>query len=272
MITNTMMTPRGALVALVALTPALLIGQTLERRVAAAPAGSVAFMFNTKPNVCGDGHSINMSDDTSDGWNTRRSRSGIHIGTMRSGYRELCEIAPARAVVEHERGKVRSVRVTVGGRQESARTELGDVAAVDAANYLLSLAPALDGRSADAAILGAAIADSAVIWKDLLRIARDEGASEKARKSALFWVSQEATTAALAGLDSIATDDDGDVRVRADALFHLANRPNGEGIPSLIRVVKESKHAKLRRDAIFHLSQPGDPRALALFEQLLAGK
>ena len=263
---------RRVIVALVTLAPALAFGQSLERRIAAAPTGSVGFTFGTKPNVCGDGLSINISDDDSEGWNTRRNRRGIHIGTTRSGYREPCEIAPARVIVEHEGNKVRGIRVTVGGREEKAKTELGDVSSIEAANYLLSLASGLDGRSADAAILGAAIADSAVIWKDLLRIARNEDASVKARKSALFWVSQEATTAALAGLDSIATDDDGDVGVRADALFHLAQRPNGEGIPSLIRVVKESKHARLRRDAIFHLSQSGDPRAIALFEQLLAGK
>jgi PBS lyase HEAT-like repeat len=60
--------------------------------------------------------------------------------------------------------------------------------------------------------------------------------------------------------------------VRSDALFFLAQRPHGEGIPSLIKVVRESKSVQLRKDAIFHLAQSGDPRALDLFEQMLSGR
>jgi hypothetical protein len=60
--------------------------------------------------------------------------------------------------------------------------------------------------------------------------------------------------------------------VRQDALFHLAHRPNGEGIPALVRVVETSKSVKLRKDAIFYLSQSRDARALELFERLLAGR
>jgi PBS lyase HEAT-like repeat len=59
--------------------------------------------------------------------------------------------------------------------------------------------------------------------------------------------------------------------VRSDALFFLSQRPGGEGVPALIRVVRESKSVKLRKDAIWFLSQSRDPRAIELFEQLLAG-
>jgi HEAT repeat protein len=136
----------------------------------------------------------------------------------------------------------------------------------------MAIAPKLSGRSADHAIMGAAIADSVVIWRRLIEIARDNSASESARKSSMFWVSQEAGEAATAGLDSVASDDDAEVAVRADALFFLAQRPRGEGIPALIRVVEESKHRKLRKDAIWHLSQSHDPRAIALFEKILSGR
>jgi HEAT repeat protein len=110
------------------------------------------------------------------------------------------------------------------------------------------------------------------VWRDLLRIARDSEASESSRKSALFWVSQEASGAATAGLDSIAADDDATLSVRSDALFFLAQRPNGEGIPALVRVAEKSRSTKLRKDAIFFLAQSGDPRALALFEKLLTAR
>ena len=245
--------------------------QSLENRVAAA-RGSVGFEFTTKPNVCGNGSSINISDDTSEGWTKRNRRSGIHIGRHISGDDRYCEEGPARVILEHTGANITDVRVTVGGRERKADTELGPIAASDAARFLLAIAPQLSSDDADDAIMGAAIADSAVVWKRMLEIARDNEASSSARKSSLFWVSQEATTAATAGLDSVASDDDADLAVRKDALFFLAQRPHGEGVPALIRVVETSKSRSLKKDAIWHLSQSQDPRAIDLFERLLSGR
>ena len=245
--------------------------QSLESRVASAH-GSVAFEYVTRPNVCGDGSSISVSDDASPGWMLRSSRSGIHIGTRRRDTYERCDVGPARVLLRHEGAHVVELRVSVGGQPENADTELGDVRPQEAATYLLELAPRLSGRSGDDAVMGAAIADGVVIWQRLLSIARDSAASEASRKAALFWVSHEASAAATAGLDSIAGDDDGLLSVRSDALFYLAQRPGGEGIPALIRVVESSKSVKLRKDAIWFLAQSRDGRALALFEKLLSGR
>jgi HEAT repeat protein len=161
--------------------------------------------------------------------------------------------------------------VTVGVRRERADAELGAVSSAEAARYLLGIARHLEGRAADEAITGAAIAAGASQWRPMLDIARDNGASESARKSSLFWVSQEATAAATAGLSDVAADDDAAASVRSDALFFLAQR-KAEGVPALIRVVNESKSVRLRKDAIWFLSQSRDPRALDLFEKLLSGR
>src|SRR5262249_54836375 len=126
--------------------------------------------------------------------------------------------------------------------------------------------------SGDAAVTGAEIAEGAVVWPQLITIARDNDATESSRKSALFWVAQEASTAATAGLDAVAGDDDGDLAVRKDALFYLAQRKDGEGIPALVRVAEGSKSIPLRKDAIWFLGQSRDPRAIALFERLLSGR
>jgi hypothetical protein len=239
--------------------------QSLETRVADA-RGSVVFTYTTRPNVCGNGGSIYISDDTATGWNLRSHRSGVHIGTRRSGGQERCDIGPAQVLLRRDDGRVADLRVWVGGRSETGDTHLGDVPPADAARYLLAL------ESADDAILGAQIADDVVTWPTLLQIARDNGASESARKSAVFWVSHEASVAATRGLDSIAVDDDVTLSVRKDALFFLAQRPNGEGIPALLRVAETSKSRALRKDAIWFLAQSRDSRALELFEKLLAGR
>jgi len=245
--------------------------QSLEDRIASA-ASPVSFEFATHGNVCGDGYGISISDDTTPGWNTRRQRNGTHFRHGRGDDEGPCDIAPARAVVEHEGKRVTSIRVSVGGPLRRVDNELGRVPAQEAARFLLGVAPRLEGRSADDALTGAAIADVPLMWPRLLEIARDENASEASRKSSLFWLSREAATAAVAGLGRVAEDDDTATSVRSDALFYLAQRKDGSGIDALIRVVRQSKSAKIRRDALWYLGQSRDPRALELFAQLLAGR
>ena len=244
--------------------------QSLEDRVASAPR-IVAFEFTTRANVCGDGRSVTISDDSSAGWMTRSRRSGISIGRRDNGDRAYCERGPARVIIDHDGRRVRDVRVTVGGSLDRADAELGAVTPADAARYLLAIAARIDGSASDDAIMGAAIAADVKTWPRMLEIARDNNASESARKSSLFWVSQEATAAATAGLGAVAMDDDAASSVRSDALFFLAQR-KAEGVPALIRVVNESKSIKLRKDAIWFLSQSRDPRAIDLFEKLLSGR
>ncbi|MES2177073.1 MAG: hypothetical protein V4550_04345 [Gemmatimonadota bacterium] len=247
------------------------VAQSLESRISAA-RGTVGFEFTTRRNVCGTGRSISISDDTSAGWNTRTHRYGINIGRREAGETLECEQGPARVILNRENGKVSDVRVSVGGRAERADTELGAIPMAEAARYLLAIAPALAGRPAENATMGAAIADAPMDWRRMLAIARDNDATESSRKASLFWVSQQAGAVATSGLTDVAMDNDAQASVRSDALFFLAQRPKGEGIPGLVRVVRESKSAKLRKDAIWHLSQSRDPRALELFEQLLSGK
>ena len=255
----------------VALIAARAQAQTLESRVANA-GESVAFSYDTRANVCGNGSSIEISQDSSDGWMYRSDRRGVHYGTRYDGRNDPCERGPARVVLRKADGRVSQLSVSVGGPTSRADTELGAVSAMEASKYLLSLAPKLEGRSGDHAVLGAVIADRAIDWQALLRIARDGDASDASRKASVFWVSQEATVAARRGVDSLATDDDGSLAVRKDALFYIAQRPNGEGVPVLIKVVETSKSRKLREDAIWFLGQSRDERALALFEKLLAGR
>ena len=245
--------------------------QTLSSRIAAA-RGTVSFRYETRPNVCGNGSSIEVSEDSSAGWMTSSRRRGVHYGTRYDNRNDPCEAGPAQVLIRRADGRITELRLTVGGRPERADTDLGEVLPSEASRYLLSIAPDLTGRAGDHAVLGAVIAEGGVEWQKLMRIARDADASESSRKASVFWVSQEASVAATRGLDSIATDDDVNLSVRKDALFFLAQRPNGEGIPALVKVAEGSRSMALRKDAIFFLAQSRDERALALFEKLLAGR
>jgi HEAT repeat protein len=85
----------------------------------------------------------------------------------------------------------------------------------------------------------------------------------------VFWLGQAAGEAAVRGLDSIVVDTSGDLEVRKQAVFALSQRPAEEGVPALIRVARTSPHPELRKTALFWLGQSEDPRALALFEEIL---
>jgi HEAT repeat protein len=118
----------------------------------------------------------------------------------------------------------------------------------------------------------AIFADSAEVWRDLLRIAKNDNAAREPRKNAVFWLSQEASDAATAGLTELVEDDREDREVREQAVFALSQLPHDQGVPALIKAAKTSKDPEVRKKAIFWLGQSDDPRALTLFEEILATK
>ena len=66
-------------------------------------------------------------------------------------------------------------------------------------------------------------------------------------------------------------DNDADLEVREQAVFALSQRPRDEGVPALISIARSNRSPELRKKALFWLGQSEDPRALALFEELLKG-
>jgi len=166
---------------------------------------------------------------------------------------------------------VENARTYVGGRWRAAgagTTDLGTVPARQATADLIALAEQSRGE-ADELITAATLADSAVVWPDLLRMARRTDLPLETRRKAVFWLGQAAGAAATRGLDSLADDGGGEIEVRKEAVFALSQRPAGEGVPALIRIARTSPHAELRKSALFWLGQSEDPRALELFEEIL---
>ena len=85
----------------------------------------------------------------------------------------------------------------------------------------------------------------------------------------MFWLGQAAGDAATASLDTLSRDSGVDREVQKQVVFALSQRPKDEGIPILIRVARTHRDPEVRRDAVFWLGQSNDPRAIALFEELL---
>lgn len=248
---------------------ALALQGGLADRVAAAADGEVRLSFATRAGVCGNGRNV-ISLECEDGDCGRHRISSGNYGDD-SGC--ACEPGPARIALQKSRGRISRVRTYVGGAWRPAGdarvTDLGVVPAAAAARYLLDLAAQGAGDDGHDAIFPAILADSVTVWPDLLRLARNSAVPREARRAAVFWLAQAAGDAATRGLTDLVNDAGLDRDVREQAVFALSQQPHDSGVPALIRIARSHPDPAVRRKAIFWLGQSGDPRALALFEELL---
>jgi len=246
----------GTLLAL--LLPVAAQAQGLERQVYARQDATVRLSYASRPGVCGGSNgNISMSDgdDERDGWTSD------------------CEKGPVRVAITLKQGAVTQLTTRVGGRwlPRSGVTDLGTVSATEASQLMLAIARK-GGTAAEDAILPAILADSVTIWPDLIKLAKNPNVATDVRKSAVFWVGQAAAVAATQGLVEVVGDAAVNRDVRESAVFALSQRPDNEGVPALLATARNDKDAKIRKSAIFWLGQSEDPRALAYFEEVLAGR
>lgn len=234
--------------------------RSIAGRVAALADGTVHLSFAARDGVCGNGRNVSVT------------RPG---GEWESD----CEPGPVRVSLTRQGGETTGIRSYVGGRwrqpTDGAVSDLGTVPSAAAAAYLLQLAeelPAAPAAPAADAIFPATLADSVTVWPRLLRLARDARRPVRVREQAVFWVGQAAGVAATRELSALVDEADTELAVRERAVFALSQRPADEGVPALLRIARTSPSPQLRRRAIFWLGQAHDPRALAYFEEVLAGR
>lgn len=242
--------------------------QNLASRVAGAANGTVRMTFQVRPEICG--HSNGFSTDA------RFERSQTITWSGRTSrdveWEDECEHGPGRLVLDVNNGSVTSIRAYVGGRwrQGTNVTDLGEVSSAEVVDYLLSLAEHSTASVGDKAIFPATIANGVTVWPRLIAIAKNTNVPKQTRRQAVFWISQAAGEAATKGLDDLVLDNSVDRDVREQAVFALSQRPKEEGVPALIRVARTNRDPSIRKKAMFWLGQSNDPRAIALFEEILA--
>jgi len=98
--------------------------------------------------------------------------------------------------------------------------------------------------------------------------AAKEDKSPHVRGQALFWLSQKASKQAPSAITE-AIEHDPDTEVKKKAVFALSRLPNDDGVPRLIQLARTHSNPVVRKQAMFWLGKSQDPRAIALFEQLL---
>ncbi|MDQ6885820.1 MAG: HEAT repeat domain-containing protein [Gemmatimonadota bacterium] len=243
--------------------------QSIADRVAAAPDGQLQLRYPARPGVCGDGAgAIGVGAHT-------------YFGEMRimgGNWQPRCVPGPVRVLIAVRSHAVETVRVYVSGDGASTgpALDLGSIAPQEAADFLLDVAPRVDRRSSEQALLAAMIGEGTVVTSRLFALARDSSATGKARHQAIFWLGQLARAAVNGRTDWMGDDvaddpgDQGDER--KSAIFALSQLPHHEGVPALIEVIRTNRNRALKSAAIFWLADSGDPRAVELFETLLRAR
>jgi hypothetical protein len=243
----------GALLLFVALPGTMPIhAQTLLERIEGAPDGKVRMSFAARPGVCGIGENFVTHRHDDEDWEWQ------------------CDPAPVRVVVTKEDGDVTRVRTFVGGRWRVGSTalDLGTVPAGEAADYFVTLAEHSYGRISRDAIRPATMADSALVWPALLRIARDDSRGRDTKRAAARWVGIAAGDLLVEWAGSAAVDDP-EREAREQAVFALSRLPRDQAVPELLEVARTHRDPLVRKRALFWLGETGDHRALDLFEELL---
>jgi HEAT repeat protein len=238
--------------------------QSLGQRIEAVREGAVQMTYASRPDACGDGADIMALGRL---YTVYPSMQGHGWSNMN------CTFGPARVVVTKRDGQVAGVRTYVGAPRRSGPdvTDLGMVAAGEAAAYFLDLASTASGRPAMSAVAAAAIADSADIWRQLLALARKDDRPNDVRRSALYWLSGVAPAEAAAPLAALARSGAESKTLREGVVMTLAQLRDGAGVPTLIEMTRrdDGEHW-LRERAIFWLGNARDDRARTTLRSLAA--
>jgi HEAT repeat protein len=236
--------------------------QSIADRVAAVKDGVVQMTYASRPDACGDGNDVTALG----------TLFMVYPSVQGRGWSNMnCTFGPARVTVTRRDGEVTLVRTRIGGsrRADASVTDLGTVPAREAAEYFLRIAATGVGRAASNAIMAAAFADSADIWRQLLALAGDDDRAHDVRSSALYWLSAVAPADAAAPLTSIARNRGEPRWLREGVLMTLGQLDDGVGVTSLIEMTQRDEgESWLRERAIFWLGNADNDRARATLRAL----
>jgi hypothetical protein len=146
--------------------------------------------------------------------------------------RPACNAGPARLVIVKSAGRVTEVRLAVGVEWRPSRlaTDFGQVAASEAALWLVQLAETGDDDVTRVALLAASIADSARITARVLAMARNRGLANGTREQAVRWATDVAAAEGRAdeadeALKAVASDGREPLALRERAIRSLRPTP-----------------------------------------------
>jgi len=249
-------------------TAVLMVGAQapdIAARVTALGDGTLGFTYLVRDGVTGNGRGVRVR------LGPNSSASFFH--GRYDGEDDLLDEGPAHVTVRVRRGRAVDLDVVVGGsglRARRADLDLGEVAPAAAASWFVGLAASSEEDVADEALLGAAIARNVDVVEPLLGVARDRNRDPAVRSSVLHWLVILAGERMLADVTVVIDDEDEDVEYREHAVFALALLGEETALPPLLDIARSHRDPRLRRSALFALTQFEDTsEVVSLLEEIL---
>ena len=242
--------------------------QTLAQRIASVRDGEVRFRYAARAATCGDGDRTIRFEDAMFVTSSRGSWSEFH-GRIISD--RPCRLGLAEARLTIDNGAVVGIRSTLPApaTREGAR-DLGIVAAGDAARYFLGLLGSTPLTVADNRVfLALVLADSTVIWPELVKIARNPELSDALRGRALAWSGYDRDPAQTSVLVGFLRDRSAPSKIRSGAASGLARLDEPAALRALLDFVANGDTTKLRA-TIVHIVGGETSEALPTFRRLAA--
>lgn len=242
----------------------------LAERLRATGTRTVAFSTAARAETCGDG--LHTFSDGVGGARSRFFDGAVYSHGPWENRLAPCDRGPVRITVRVVEGKPSWMRVAVGPLVAlgDTVTDLGSLSTREVGDFLTTLARAGDGRASAEALLPIAVVDSLPRWEVLSSIARDTLIGMRFRRRA-----GDLLARAAAGTLPADPDSDSDAAsVRREAVYALARKreKSEDPVPQLLEIAKRNRFRDVRVAAMYSLGQLGDPRAVALFQSMLAGR
>ncbi|MDB4908875.1 MAG: hypothetical protein JWO05_3659 [Gemmatimonadetes bacterium] len=216
-----------------------------------APDGVVRLQYAARQGVCGDGRDVVamgemlfMRDLTSYG-----HFKGVD-----------CQPGPLRVSLTRSGGRTTRSVVQVGGSWRSTSehvTDLGVVSSREAADYILSIVPQLEGgRQRERSLLPAVLAADFDALPPLLSLARSTSRTRDTRRQAIQWIGVLGDREQVPALASLVHADDSEDGIATSALGALAALRNDAGLPTLLGIARNTAESiTLRKSALFWAGQ-----------------
>ena len=103
----------------------------------------------------------------------------------------------------------------------------------------------------------------------LFEIARS-APHEELRREALQRLGEMASERSLTLLSNTVSSTDEKTEVQVEAVRAISEKPVEQSVPLLIKVARTHPNAEVRKEAVRHLGESGDPRAVEFFRELLS--
>ena len=235
-----------------AIAPSVVFGQSLMQRVTAGGDGTVRIRYASRPDICGGNRYIRLGENV-----YMAGNRGLSIMTGHFQTDDPCNRGMAETRLEVMKGRVVDVKSAVASSAGTADRDLGIVGTADVTKMFLDLLSRPDADRDERLFLALILADSATIWPDLVRLAKNTALSDERRGRALRWAGLDGEADAREPLAVFLRDATLPRKIRQGAASGLAQIDDPATTRLLTEFVRAPGDSRLRAGIVHMVNDRG---------------